>query len=249
MQSNQYSSLIITYNDEAQSYLDWLPTSSTLAYFKIENTDTNSTVYDKSSKGNNATWQGTASYETLATWKRVLNLTGSQGLYCNNPVITTSPYTIVVRMYRNQNNSSDATIVSNQNDNGSRGTVLAYNGSNQLFSFFGNGSSWQTTNNVVNVDMNRRICYGFTVSGSTIKKYMSDSNGNISLVQTVNASGTPNFTNATNLSVGFLRSNGSQSNFRYLKGKLSSVVIENRSRELSDFQNFCDKTKKKFWIN
>ena len=59
--------LIINCNDEAMSYLDWSPTSSTLAYFKIEDTDTSSIVYDKSSKGNNATWQGTASYETLAT--------------------------------------------------------------------------------------------------------------------------------------------------------------------------------------
>ena len=154
-----------------------------------------------------------------------------------------------MRLYRNQNNSSDATFVSNQNDNGSRGTVLAYNGSNQLFSFYGNGSSRQTTNNVVNVDMNRRICYGFTVSGSTIKKYMSDSSGNISLVQTVNGSGTANFTNATNLSVGFLRSNGTQSNFRFLKGKISNITIENKARSLDDFQNFVDKTKKYFGIS
>lgn len=219
----------------------WHVTPNTLAYFKIDENDTNSIVYDKTSNSYNATWYWTANYETLSTWKRVLNFTWSNGIYCWNKVFTTQPLTVSVWFYSKWNQSTDNTIVSNQRDVWSQWIVLAFGGASTLFTFFGNGSSRQTITNKVSISHNQWIHYLFTIEWWTIKKYM-----NWNLVQTVNGSWTPQFWNATVLSMWFLRTQWSQGNFRFSNIKLSDVILENVAWDSSKVADYYNKTKKYF---
>jgi len=221
---------------------DWKPDSNTLAYFKIDSSDTNSMVYDKTWNWNNATRYWTSNYETLSTWQRVLNFTWTNWIYCSwKKVFTTQPLTVNVRFFSKWNQAVDLTIVSNQRDVWSQWIILAFSSASALFTFFWNGSSRQTTSNTVSISHNQRINYWFSIEWWTIKKYM-----NWNLVQTVNWSWTPQFWNATDLSMWFLKSNWQQSNFRFANIKLARTILQYGAWSWTDFSNYYEKTKKRF---
>ena len=52
MQSNQYSSLIIEFNEEAQSYLEWKPDSNTVAYYPFTSETTTNDMKTSGTKYN-----------------------------------------------------------------------------------------------------------------------------------------------------------------------------------------------------
>lgn len=236
-----FCTIIVVHTKSITPSFDRQPSSNTVAYFKIDSNDTNSIVYDKKN-WNNATRYWTASYETLTSWQRVLDFNWSNNwIYCSSAVITSQPLTVNLRFFSKWSQSVDKTIISNQNDNWSRWIICAFANANALFTFFWNGSSRQTTTNTVSVSHNQRINYWFTIEWWTIKKYM-----NWSLVQTVNWSWTPNFTNTTALSMWFLRSNWTQSNFRFANIKLARTILETGAWSWTDFSNYYQKTKKRF---
>lgn len=228
--------MAIYYWKDVQGYE---PNEDTLAYFNIDDDDSNSTVYDKSIWGHNATWYWTAWYETLSSWKRVLVFSWSNWLYLDTKLITQQPYTINMRVLKNGNQWNDATMISNQYDSWNYWQVIAYNGSNQVYTFYGNGSgSWLTTGDVVTFTNWVWTQYLITVDQNTIKKYKD-----WQLVQTVNNSQWPVFANSSVLSIWFLRTQWTQSNFRFFNWKMSDIFVETWARDATQESEYFEVTK------
>ena len=55
----------------------WQPWANTIAYYKINDNDTTSTIYDLSGNNHHLTWYGNGAYTTDANYGRVMNLTWS----------------------------------------------------------------------------------------------------------------------------------------------------------------------------
>lgn len=224
---------------------EYQPWEDTLLHLPITDEDTSSIVYDNSWNWNNANWYWTAQYETLSSWKRILSFSWSQWLYLWTKLLTNQPYTIVMRVQKNWSQSSDATIVSNQRDSWNYWQVIAFNWSNQVYTFYGNGSNaWLTMTDVLTFDNDVWIQYTVTVDWNIIKKYV-----NWQLAQTVTNSQAPAFANATNLSIWYLQSNWSTSNFRFFKWKIWELIIETWKRDEQSIKDYNNWTKSLYWIS
>lgn len=219
----------------------WQPWENTIAYYQVNSSDTSSNVYDNY-WNNDATRYWTASYETLSSWKRVINFTWSNWLYCWNKVISSQPYTINLWLYQNWSQSPDNTIISNQNDDWNYWNILAYYDETTLIDFYwwwdwnwysystDNGaalSTWTWHNVVVVVNWN------------TIQFYVDSV-----LIKTNTYAVAPDFTNSTDLSIWFLRSNWQgSSNFRFFNGKLSEMIFESKARTVQEIIDHYNQTK------
>lgn len=213
-------------------------TSKTLLYLPVSKNDSSSSVIDNSLRQNNATWYWTAWYETLGSGKRVLKFSWAQGLYLWNKLISWQPYTIAMWIKRNWNQTNDATVVSNQYDSWYHWQVVSFNDSNKLYTFYWDWTSWVDTSALITLDDDVWYQYTITVNWKVIKKYLNNV-----LVQTVTNANAPVFTNSTAFSIWFLRSNWSDSNYRYFVWRMADLIVEDGEWSEEKRLDFFEKTK------
>jgi len=206
--------------------------------------DTSSIVRDNSKGMKNWTWYWTSWYDILPSWKRVLNFTWAQWLYLWDKLLSWQPYTIAMWVQKNWNQTPDATIVSNQYDSWLHWQVIAFNGSNQTYTFYWDGTTWVDTSAVVTFENWVWYQYTITVNWNVIKKYINNV-----LVQTVTNTNPPVFTNSTAFSIWFLRSNWSSSNYRFFVWKLADLIVETWERSADKRTDFFEATKADYWVS
>ena len=219
----------------------WQPWENTIAYYQVNDSDTSSNVYDNY-WNNDATRYWTASYETLPSWKRVINFTWSNWLYCWNKVIPSQPYTINLWLYQNWSQSPDNTVISNQNDDWNYWNILAYYDATTLIDFYWwwdwNWYSYSTDNGTALSTWTRHNVV-VVVNWNTIQFYVDSV-----LIKTNTYAVAPDFTNSTDLSIWFLHSNWQgSSNFRFFNGKLSELIFESKGRTIQEISDHYNQTK------
>lgn len=214
----------------------WKPWSNTLMYLPIDSDDTNSTVYDHSWNSKNNTWYGTASYDTLTSWKKVINLTWSNWIYIDEAIITSQPCTVNVWVYRDWSQNNDATIFVEQNWHDEIWIVACYYSTN-IAGFYWDTSSWRNFSNQFNSSDKTRYNLVLTLWNNTITMY-------INWEQKSQATwNTPVFTWVPASSLWFARSVVVDVNYRFMKWKIWAVILENKVRTLDEITKYYNSTK------
>lgn len=219
-------------------------TDKTLLYMPVSWDDTSSVVRDNSKGMNNWTWYWTAWYNTLASWKKVLSFSWSQWLYLWNKLISSQPYTIAMWVKKWWNQTNNATIVSNQYDSWHHWQVIAFNDSNKVYTFYWDGTTWVDTSALVTLENNIWYQYTVTVNWKVIKKYVNNV-----LVQTVTNSNPPVFTSSTAFSIWFLRTNWSDTNYRFFVWNIADLIVETWEWSADKRTDFFEATKADYWVS
>lgn len=217
----------------------------TLLYLTARDASTSDTVViDKSNHHNNATWYWSPS---ISAWswaysdeKLAFMFNWSNWLYCDNKVINTSSFTISLWYYPIAATPDvNDTLISNQNDNSSCWIIVSHkNATWDLYTIYWSWwSSWEWLNNTLASFNEKYKWYHLvvTVNWNVVKRYVD-----WFLVSSFTWWTNINFANATNLSIWFLRSNWSTSNFRFTLWAISEVIIEEWNWNPYDiFKYYC----------
>lgn len=218
-------------------------TPNTLLYLPVDDSDSSSTVYDHSLNNNNNSWYGTANYETLATWKRVLKFTWSNWIYIDSPIITSQPVTISLRLYRDWNQGWDYSIFINQSDWSWKlwWVIFAFRNTTNASAFYGSWNAWNWMNNTYSIDNQTWKYITITLNNNKITTYINS-------VEITNASwNTPLFSYVTATSIWFTRTNNVSSNYRFMRWKVWEIIVENKIWTNEERNAYFNKTKSKYW--
>lgn len=223
----------------------WKPWANTLLYLPIDNSDTSSIVYDHSTNQTDFNWYGTASYDTLSSWKKVLSFTWSNGIYIDSALFTSWPATVNLWLYRDGNQANDSWVFTLQHGGSSSNTwfIITFFNNTYLTSFLGTGSGWVWLNNRENTDNQTWIQVTTTYENWTMKMYI-----NWILKQTISWNMSFNQIQATSL--GFSRYVDSVfQNTRFLNWKIWSIIVEDKARIAEEVADYFDQTKSLYWIS
>lgn len=219
----------------------WQPWVNTLVYMPIDNSDTNSTVYDHSTNQTNFSWYWTASYDTLTSGKKVAVFDGTNWIYVDSQLITSQPCTVNLYVYRNWNQNNDNTIFAHQADY--NWIVAAWFNSSDMSCFYDQGGSLIWLNDSYTTNNQEWYNLVFTISSWTITTYI-----NWQLIYS-DTGYWPWLSNILATSFWFSRNISWNMNFRYMNGKMWSMIIEDKARTAQEISDYYNQTKSLYWIS
>lgn len=221
----------------------YVPWEYTLLYLPIDDSDTSSTVYDHSWNAKDNTWYWTSSYDTLASGKRVLNFTWSNGIYISSAIVTSQPCTINLWLYRNWNQSLDNSVFINQHDEwrNSWGILIAFMNTTNLAWFYWDWT-WVGTSATYTISNQTWTMVTVTLNNNTVTSYV---NG----VQVATASrNAARFSDIPATSIWFTRANKLYNNTRFMIWKISDVIVENTVWDSTKATAYFNLTKEDYWL-
>lgn len=219
------------------------PNANTILYLPIDNNDTSSTVYDHSTNQTDFNWYWTANYDTLASWKKVLNLTWSNWIYIDSALFTSWPATVNLWLYRDGDQGSDTWVFTLQHWGPDTWFIITFFDNTYLTSFLGTGGSWVWLNNRENTANQTWIQATTTYENWIMKMYI-----NWILKQTFSWNMSFNQIQATSLGFSRYVENTIQ-NTRFLIWKMWSIIVEDKARTEQEISDYFDQTKSLYWIS
>lgn len=220
----------------------WQPWVNTVLYIPIDSSDTSSVVYDHSTNSNDFSWYGTADYDTLTSWKRVINLNWSNWIYIDTALITAQPVTISLWVYRDWNQNNDGNVFANQQD--IWWMCMAWFNSSELASFYDQNGSLVWFNNKYSTSDQTWYNIAVTFDSNTLTMY-------VNWVQfTQNSWNNCDFSSVDATSFWFTRHAwGVSYNRRYMTWKMWDMIVEDKVRTSQEVADYFDQTKWDYWIS
>ena len=220
----------------------WQPWVNTLVYMPIDSSDTASTVYDHSSNNTDFTWYWTADYDTLTSWKRVINLTWSNGIYIDSALVTAQPVTINLWLYRDWNQSNDGNVFANQQDRW--WMCVAWFSNSQLASFYDQNGSLVWFNNKYSTSDQTWYNVAITFDSNTLTMYVNWTQ------YTQNSWNSCDFSSVDATSFWFTRHAwGSSYNRRYMTWKMWDLIVESKVWTATEISDYYDSSKWQYGIS
>ena len=219
----------------------WQPWVNTLVYMPIDSSDTSAIVYDHSSSNNDFTWYWTADYTTLTSWKRVINLTWSNGIYIDSALVTSQPVTINLWLYRDWNQSNDSSVFVNQQDRW--WMVGAWFNNSELASFYDQWWSLVWFNNKYSTSDQTWYNVAITFDSNTLTMYINWTQ------YTQNSWNNCDFSSVLATSFWFARNISWTQNFRHMTWKMWDLIVESKVRTAQEIADYYDLTKWDYWIS
>lgn len=235
MQANQYSSLIIEYNDEAQSYLKWKPTTDTLVYLPLETDLLDHSLSTKTVVNQNVTIQN-----------GVANFNGNAALRIDNfqNYLNSFPFTVLffAKPTAFWGSNWEAGIVSQKVDGPYRGRNINIQGNNKQFRVEILNGSGHSIFNGTQLNTNQWYSVCLTMSSSTCKLYV---NG-----QFITSQSTAMNWSSTQLRIWDAnRGNNTGTGTNAFTGNLSEIIIDKKEWTQNEYIEYYNKIKSKFWLN
>lgn len=198
----------------------WTPWANTKVYYKIDDNDTNSTIYDHSWNSVDQTWSGNASYTTDATYGRVAVFDGSSYTQASSIVNFGSECTFIALFLRDNTTDQHSIVV--ECASGSAFPIWIACDTPSKYTGYYAGSWFQTpfkVDSTSSATANQWVMVATTrASDGTAKLYI-----NWVLDSTVTWMNTPNYSSWNNLRIWNWRDN-----YYYLEWKFKLFIWENR---------------------